>query len=61
MTEELAEVDMEHVARGAQHDVVIVPVADAQHVGGHAAASTRVDEVLGGLWSGVGKYAGAKN
>lgn len=40
---------MEHVARGAQHDVVVVAVADAQDVGGHAAASARVDEVLRGL------------
>lgn len=46
VAQELAEVDVEHVAGGAQHDVVVVTVADPQHVGGHAAAGTRVDEVL---------------
>lgn len=46
VAQELAKVDVEHVSSGAQHDVVIVSVADAQHVGGHAAARTRVDEVL---------------
>ena len=46
VAQELAEVDVEHVTGGAQHDVVVVAVADTQHVGGHAAARTRVDEVL---------------
>lgn len=46
VAQELAEVDVEHVAGGAQHDVVVVAVADTQHIGGHAAARTRVDEVL---------------
>lgn len=49
VAQELAEVDVEHVAGGAQHDVVVVAVADTQHVGGHAAARTRVDEVLRSL------------
>lgn len=48
VTQELAEVDVEHVAGGAQHDVVVVPVADPQDVRGHAASGARVDEVL---WS----------
>ena len=37
------------MAGGSQHDVVVVAVADAQHIGGHAAACARVDEVLGRL------------
>ena len=49
MSQELPEVDVEHVAAGLQHDVVIVAVADSQDVGGHTAAGTRVDEVLHGL------------
>lgn len=49
VAQELPEVDVEHVTRRTQHDVVVVPVADAQDVGGHAAASARVDEVLRGL------------
>lgn len=40
---------MKHVAAVLQHDVVIVPVADTQHEGGHAPASARVDEVHDGL------------
>lgn len=46
MAQELAEVDVEHVAAGLQHDVVVVAVADAQDVGGHAAACARIDKVL---------------
>lgn len=38
VAQEAAEVYVEHVARGLQHDIVIVPVADAQDVRGHAAA-----------------------
>lgn len=49
MSQELPKVDVEHVTAGLQHDVVIVAVADAQDVGGHAAAGTRVDEVLHSL------------
>jgi len=52
VAQEPAEVDVKHVAGGLEHDVVIVPVADPQHVGGHAAASTGVDEVLHGLRGG---------
>ena len=51
MAQELAEVDVEHVPCGAKHDVVVVAITDAQQVGGHTAASTRVDEVLRGLGS----------
>lgn len=46
MSQELPEVDVEHVAAGLQHDVVVVAVADSQDVGRHAAAGARVDEVL---------------
>lgn len=46
MAQEFAEVNVEHVATALQHDVVVVAVADAQDVGGHAAASAGVDEVL---------------
>ena len=46
VTQELPEVDVEHVAAGLQHDVVVVAVAYPQDVGRHAAARTRVDEVL---------------
>lgn len=50
MPQELAEVDVEHVSTCLQHDVVIVAVADAENVSGHAAASTRVDKVFHSLW-----------
>lgn len=46
VSQELPEVDVEHVAAGLQHDVVVVAIANSQDVGRHAAASTRVDEVL---------------
>lgn len=46
VSQELPEVDVEHVTAGLQHDVVVVAVADSQDVGRHAAAGTRVDEVL---------------
>lgn len=46
MAQELAEVNVEHVSAGPEHDVVIVAIADPQDVCGHAAACTRVDEVL---------------
>lgn len=49
VAQEPAEVDVEHVPRGLEHDVVVVPVADPQHVGGHAAASAGVDEVFHSL------------
>lgn len=49
VAQEPAEIDVEHVARGLEHDVVVVPVTDAQHVGGHAAAGAGVDEVFHGL------------
>lgn len=46
---DLAKVDVKHVAAVPQHDVVVVAVADAQDEGGHAPASTGVDEVHHGL------------
>ena len=33
--------NVEEVARGLEHDVVVVPVADAKHVGHHAVACAR--------------------
>lgn len=49
VSEELPEVDVEHVAARLQHDVVVVPVTDSQDVGRHTTAGTRVDEVLHSL------------
>lgn len=49
VAQELAEVDVEHVTAGLQHDVVVVAVTDTQDVGGHAAACARVDKVLHSL------------
>ena len=49
VAEKLAEVDVEEVAAVRHHDVVVVPVADAEHVGGHAVACTRSREVTNGL------------
>lgn len=49
MAQEAAKIYVEHVTRGLQHDVVIMSVTDAQDIGGHAAASTGVDEVLHSL------------
>ena len=46
VAQELPEVDVEHVAAGLQHDVVVVAVTDPQDVGRHAAARARIDEVL---------------
>lgn len=46
VSQELPEVDVEHVTAGLQHDVVVVAIADSQDVGCHAAAGARVDEVL---------------
>lgn len=40
VSEELPEVDVEHVAAGLQHDVVVVTVADSEDIGSHAAAGT---------------------
>lgn len=46
VAQELAKVDVEHVTGGAQHDVVVMAITDAEYVGGHTASCTRVDEVL---------------
>lgn len=37
------------------HDVVTVPVPNAQHVGGHAVASTGQGELLDGLVQGISR------
>lgn len=52
MAQEAAEIYVEHVAGGLQHDVVIMSVTDTQDVCGHTAASTGVDEVLHSLGQG---------
>ena len=52
VSQELPEVDVEHVTAGLQHDVVVVAVTNSQDVGRHAAAGTRVDEVLHRLNTG---------
>lgn len=49
MAQEAAEIYVEHVPGGLQHDVVIVPVTDAQDVCSHTAASAGVNEVLHSL------------
>lgn len=46
VTQELAEVDVKHVTSGAQHDVVVMAITDAENVGCYAAAGAGVDEVL---------------
>lgn len=40
VAEELAKVDVEHVTSGAQHNIVIMAITDAQHVGCHTASRT---------------------
>lgn len=49
MAEKFAEIDVKHVACGAEHDVVVVAITDAEQVGSHTAARTRIDEVFWGL------------
>mmetsp|Transcript_25318 Transcript_25318/g.47561 ORF Transcript_25318/g.47561 Transcript_25318/m.47561 type:complete len:246 (-) Transcript_25318:2404-3141(-) len=49
IAEEVPKVDVEQVALFGYHDVVRVPVSDAQHVSGNAVASTCVDEILDGI------------
>lgn len=46
MSQELPEVDVEHMPGVPQHYVIVVPVTDAQDVSGYTASCTRVDEVL---------------
>ena len=46
ISEKLAKVDVEHVTRLADHDVVIVPVANAQHVSGDAVTGAGASERL---------------
>ena len=45
VAEELSEVDVEEVAALLDHDVVVVPVADAQDVRHDGVAGARVSEV----------------
>lgn len=40
MAQEFAKVYVEHVTSGAQHDVVVMAIADSQHVSGHTASCT---------------------
>ena len=44
--QEFAKVDVEKVARGLDHDVVVVPVPDSHDVGDHAVAGARLREVV---------------
>jgi hypothetical protein len=48
VAEELAEVDVEQMAGGFQHDVVVVSVADPQDVSNDAVAGARSCEVFDG-------------
>ena len=41
VAEKLSVVNVEEMAAGLQHNVVVVPVADAQHVGHHTVSRTR--------------------
>lgn len=49
MSQYLPVVDVEHVPSGGDHDVVIVAVPNAQHIGGHTVASTGGSEGLNSL------------
>ena len=40
MSQELPEIDVEHVTSGAQHNIVIMAITDAQHIGRHTASCT---------------------
>lgn len=40
MAQKSAKVNVKHVASGLEHDVVIVPITDSQHVSGYTAACT---------------------
>ena len=44
LAEDEAEVDVEHLARGVDHDIVQVAVADAQDVRDHAVPRAALDE-----------------
>ena len=46
VAQEVAEVDVEQVTIPGDHDVVAVPVADAEHIRRHAAAGAGPHEVL---------------
>lgn len=46
--EYVSEVDVEESARVVNHDVVVVPVSNAQHEGGHAVASAAVGKATNG-------------
>lgn len=48
VAQKVTKVNVEQVAVFGQHDVVIVSIADAQHVGGHAVAGARNGECLDG-------------
>ena len=44
VTEKFAEVDMKHVPRLTNHDVVVMPIANAKHVSRHTITGTRTRE-----------------
>lgn len=51
MTQEFSKVNMKHVARLGQHDIVIVSVTDSQDERYHTPASTGIEKVPQGLIS----------
>jgi hypothetical protein len=46
VTEDVAEVDVEEVCLHGHHEVVVVAVAEAQHVARHAVRRRRYQEVV---------------
>ena len=46
ISQDLSKVNVKHVSRPLNHDVVIVTITYSQHVGCHTVAGTRVSEVL---------------
>lgn len=51
VAQDLAKINVEHVSRFPNHDVVVVTVTDPQDEGGHAVAGTGEGEVLHSLWA----------
>ena len=46
VAKDVAKIDVEHLAVGLDHDVVVMPVSDAQDVGGHRVTRTAEGELL---------------
>ena len=49
VAQEVPEIDVEQVSVLLDHDVIVVPVRDAEHVRRHAAPGARAQEVVGRL------------